>query len=100
MASRSYQQLSIEILEAICGCFCFFELSKAIENKKVCKYISFLGENTLMILCIHHLDGIWMNIWRYENIITISTVRIICDIIVLIAVLYLKSIIFKLRHKY
>lgn len=62
-----YPDFGLGILETVCGCICVFTFSKALES---CRPLSFIlqkiGQHTLMILCLSHIDWLTISVWGYK----------------------------------
>lgn len=64
LGGRWYPDFIAGILTAVCGCLCIITLSQALEScTPVAKLLSFIGKNTLTILCISFLDWIAISLW-------------------------------------
>ena len=47
----------MSVVEAVAGTFAMAAVSRALEgNAAVCKFLSFIGRNTMIIYGIHYLD--------------------------------------------
>lgn len=94
IGTRSYPEFILCILEAVCGSICIFTLSKAFEEEK--RYTSLLqkiGQHTLLILCVHHLDTWLYSFWyRDSGVLTyflrLLTVFLLSGIILLLKQLW------------
>lgn len=92
LATRSYPLQFVSVIEAVAGSMVIIELSKKCEKIKILSKLSILGQHTLAILCIHHLDLYW--IWWSKfinNNITAAIVRLFIDLSLLILVLYVRK---------
>lgn len=94
MATRSYPFYWISILEAVAASLCIINLSTLIcEKETIANAFQWAGINSLVILCVHHLDWFnWFNwVWK-QNSMTISCiVRVSLVFLVVYVWLFLKE---------
>ena len=91
MGIGNYPYFMICILEAICGCLCVFSLSKAIEATFLKRMLVPVGKHTLLILCVHCLDGFIENLWMNERIWIMCMSRIIIDVLIVFAIITIRE---------
>lgn len=103
MATRSYPFSTVCIIEALCGTYVFCEVVKAISNLIESNNHSFfkngllnIGRGTLLIFCIHHLDGYVGKLWASNYLAIMCLKRVV---LVLVIYLFIKHIIQKFRNK-
>ena len=107
MATRQYPYSMLCVLVAIMGCVAVIQFSQGLETISFSKVISFLGRNSLDILCIHHIDGYMSFIWKinifvegsalfFVNEVLTSITRVVLDVILLIVWLVIKRNIAKI----
>lgn len=57
MASNKFPNPIINIVGAICGSYLIICLSRRLERTNlICKFLTFLGENSLLVLCVHLVE--------------------------------------------
>ena len=93
IAVRQYPIFFICIIVAFMGCFCILEISKFIEKNAqyfISRFLTFVGQNSLDLLCIHHIDKIihWSNI---DIVIIRAIVRTYLDLILLFIWVIIKN---------
>lgn len=81
---RSFPYLLVSVFEAIAGSLCIFQLSKSVSrisenmwSKQIKKCMNWIGANTLLILCIHHLDHFvlrYIHIYDPDNHLCLSVI--------------------------
>ena len=93
MATRSYPFYWISILEAVAASLCIINLSMLIGKKTIAKVLQWAGINSLIILCVHHLDWFsWFNwIWRHNSTVISCVARIALVFLVVYLWLFLKE---------
>jgi hypothetical protein len=102
IAVRQYPCYFICIIVAFIGCFCMLEFSMLIEKQQIhfnSRFLSFVGQNSLDLLCIHHIDNYMNNIAHWSNIdndIFRAIVRTCLDLIVLFVWVIIKN---KIKEK-
>ena len=94
MATRSYPFYWISILEAMAGSLCIINLSMLIcEKKMIAKALQWAGINSLVILCVHHLD--WFScfnwIWKHNSTMVSCISRIVFVFTIVYIWLFLKE---------
>lgn len=68
MATRSYPYLIISIVEAVLASFAICCLCEALaSNIKISNITQFIGQHTLLILLIHHIDWSFQFIWQTHS---------------------------------
>lgn len=79
-------------LEAVCGSFLCAGVSSALASNKVIKEpFLFLGKHTLLLLCVHCLDGFWIHGWQLSSSsLIVSLARTAIDIIIMLILLAIK----------
>lgn len=99
LSIRSYPLQFVSIIEAIAGSMVIMWISKKVENVAILSKLEFLGQHTLAILCIHHLDlyWIWWSKFMSNNIMA-AIVRLFIDMLLLVVVLWIKKIYTLSRH--
>lgn len=94
-ASRQYPSYPFCFLSAILGTLMIAELSVILcKQKKIISPLLYLGKNSLYMLVIHGIDSTWMKrIWLISENIYINIIcRIIVDIVVFAAVMYVRGL--------
>lgn len=86
LATRSYPMNMLSFVEAICGTAVVCYLSRFLVEVKWLKYI---GQHTLLVMCIHQLDFYWV-IWsKYISSWPVAMIlRTILDFGILFLFLY------------
>ena len=93
LATRSYPLQFVSVIEAIAGSIVIIYLSKKCEKLNLLSKLAILGQHTLAILCIHHLDLYWIWWSRFMNSnITAAIVRLFIDMFLLVIVLWIKKV--------
>lgn len=66
LAVRRYNFFPISYLTAIAGTMCLSEFCIILEQHFdiILKPFTYLGRNSLYVLCVHILDGQWSNLWN------------------------------------
>lgn len=103
-AQRSYSPLVILI--ALAGSYCVIMFLKAFENTScIRKPISFLGRNSLYLLCIHELDNNFGKLYNFVDpfkdsisVYIYFSVRISVDILILLIFVFVKNKINRLKN--
>lgn len=109
-AQRKYEVAAI--LAAVCASVCVMQISKGIESVRVLKApLAFVGRHSLLLLCIHTLDGHLARLWKFLSVPEIAsapslapyihilnvavrcTSRIAVDVLVLLALLCVRNAI-------
>lgn len=57
MATRSYPGFVLSLVAALAGSACVMLLARALESSSIAKYLASIGRHTLLLLCVHQLDG-------------------------------------------
>lgn len=91
MSMRSYPLFLICIIEAICGTLLVCQFSKYLLSLWSLKYIQIIGQQTLILMCIHHLDLYWVNWGTHIKLWIVAViVRLLIDLIILFLYLSFK----------
>ena len=91
---RNYVYGMLGAVEAVCGTFLCAGFSDAIASNPVIKKpFLFLGKHTLMLLCIHCLDGFWAKYWNVASSpLIISLTRSLIDIAIMLLILAIEAL--------
>lgn len=101
LAMRNYPYSILSVVESLCGCYCVIELCKIIADIKWLKKVfSFIGELSLIILCIHSIEQFLID-WQVIkiNIFIICIIRVILNILLAVLVYYIKCLIINSYNK-
>lgn len=87
VALRRYPLFPVCILIAAFGSVGFCELSKLAseipwvkESSRIFRCLLFLGKNSLWLMCIHYMDGLWRPIYsHFDNHLLIVILRVVLD---------------------
>lgn len=87
VALRQYPLFPVCILIAATGSVAFCELAKLVaeihwikESSRIFRGLLFLGKNSLWLMCIHYMDGLWRPIYsHFENNLLTVTLRVLLD---------------------
>lgn len=93
MSVRYYPHFILVILEAIAGTVFVCVIAQQMEKYHILtKPLSTIGQHTLAVMCIHHLDFYW--IW-WMNVVTVwwqaAICRFILDFFLLAIVIYIEN---------
>lgn len=93
MSQRRYPLFPISVICSISGSYFIFELSKYFSKFKFTVLFSVIGQYSLDLLCIHGIDEIWMTklVFLVHNNFLIAGIRIVTDVSLLFAFLYIKQ---------
>lgn len=95
---RHYPYYFVSIFEALGGTFLFCLISKWLASFTFLKKISIIGQHTLAVMCIHHLDLYWILWDRFINSWQLAAVlRVLLDLTILLIFLLLERVI---RERY
>lgn len=101
---REYPHLMLCVLIAILGCIVIIQCSQGMEQLHRTKVLSFLGRNSLDLLCIHHIDGYFSVLWEisifsdeayFLNAVFTAIGRAVFDIAVLLIWVLIKEKVIK-----
>lgn len=94
MSVRNYPHFLLSIFEAVAGTFIVCLLSNVLSSCKPFIFLEKIGQHTLAIMCIHHLDLYWV-VWdRYfTNWWLALLVRLSVDMIIFVLYLYMIKLI-------
>lgn len=97
LAARRYPLLWVGVVEAVAGTFAVAAVSRALEgNAAVCRFLSFIGRNTMIIYGIHYLDRYLLPNRIYDAHWKIACVyRTLMVLGIFLIVYLLKEMIFK-----
>lgn len=109
LATRKYPYTMLSVLIAFLGCICVIQFSQAIEKLKISEPLIFVGKNSLELLCIHYLDLFYDDVWSinyfspnstlyFTNEIMSCTVRVLMDVLILIAWCIIKKLLYYCFH--
>ncbi len=88
MGTRHYPYFLISIIEAVAGTVVISYLSMGIQDCRIGNHIAIIGQHTLAILCIHHLDLYWV---FWGNLISspwlAALTRLVVDLGILVLVI-------------
>ena len=87
VALRRYPLFPICVLSAAGGSIVFCEFSKYVseihwikESSLVYRGLLFLGRNSLWLMCIHYMDGLWRPIYsHFDNDLLTVILRVVLD---------------------
>lgn len=87
IALRDYPLFPICIIVAVSGSVAFCEFSKYVseirwikETSHVYRGLLFLGRNSLWLMCIHYMDGLWRPIYsHFDNDLLTVILRVVLD---------------------
>lgn len=97
---RYYPKFVICIFEAVCGCLCIFALSKVLNNTIFSKMLAYIGQHTLLILCVHYLDWMINFLWYGKEIWRVCILRTVIDIIIALGIVKgYEKIVFRIRRR-
>lgn len=100
MASRMYPLGLVSFVEALCGTFICCKFSEAISELGILnKAFTFIGQGTLLILCIHHLDYYVSSLWTTDNLLLSCVLRLAFDFVVFFVIIVIKKLFKKITHK-
>lgn len=92
MSIRHYPLFVVTILEAAAGTLLVCLLSKWVVSFYWTRTLQIIGQHTLAILCIHHLDLYWINWGQYIHWWPLAAlIRLIVDLILLWLFIAIKS---------
>lgn len=95
MPADNTHHIRFAFLPAILGTLMIAELSVILcKQKKIISPLLYFGKNSLYMLVIHGIDSTWMKrIWLISENIYINIIcRIIVDIVVFAAVMYVRGL--------
>lgn len=106
MAERQYPYTMMSVLLSILGSICVIQFSKSIEYLKFSKFLVFVGENSLDLLCIHSIDYYLSELWSikmfddgsslfFANDLLSSILKVVCDVIILVIWCFIKKLFSK-----
>lgn len=100
LSIRHYPLFIVCILEAAAGTLLVCLLSKWIVTFKWANTLRVIGQHTLAVLCIHHLDLYWIDwglkIYQWELAVIL---RLVLDLIILVVFLFIqRKILAKTRN--
>lgn len=99
MGARSYPVYPLCIIEAIGGCMCVIYLSMSLEITHVSKILAPIGKISLIILCVHHLDGYFSGIWNTYGVLEKCIIQVGFDVMVAFFISILKAGLKKICSK-
>lgn len=84
MSIRHYPLFVITILEATAGTLLICLISKWLTSFMWIKFLRIIGQHTLAVMCIHHLDLYWTNWGAYIHWWPLAAlIRLIIDLLIL-----------------
>lgn len=101
LAPRTYPNGILCFIEAIGGTFIMCNISKILYKAKLLnRFLIYIGQGTLLILCIHYIDC-WHfgEFWQKFDIVKACVVRVMVILYVFIFIEYIKNIIISVKSK-
>lgn len=93
MGTRYYPLFIICIIEAVCASFCIMSLAQVIENCGILSVgLAMLGQHTLFLLCVHHIEWNFSYFWTGKGTVTICMIRLIYAIGLFLCFILLKKV--------
>ncbi len=101
LAIRRYPMFPISYLCAAAGTLFMCELAICINKLwKLYIPVAYIGRNSLYLLLVHCIDGIWKPLWRIEDRMLVSSVlRVIVDLAIFVTVMLVKYVIDRMKSK-
>lgn len=101
LAARRYSLFPISYICAISGTLFFCAIGKWIERAGAILYpIKWIGQKSIDLLLIHHLDGIWIYLWYEESHQFYTSIRrVVVDLSVLALFALLKRETYKIKRR-
>lgn len=97
MAARSYPLGLVSFVEAICGTFICCKMAEVASNIKfINKIFAYIGNGTLLILCIHHLDSYLGFLWLTDNTYITCLLRTVVVVIIFLVISLIKKLVQKI----
>lgn len=79
--------LGISIIQSLCACYCIIILGKWLARiNSNFKFLSFLGRNTLLILCIHSLEYQFFDYSAIIGNVYFAIVRVLMIILIVVII--------------
>lgn len=108
LATRVYPLSMLSVLLAFCGCLVVIQLSGALESFPGHSVLAWIGQHSLDLLCIHHIDyqlAIWnvsvfspeSSLAAYNPLIS-GCFRIVLDVCILFVWIWIKKRVALLLH--
>lgn len=98
MSLRHYPLFIVSIIEAVAGTFLVCLLSKKMSAARWTNGLRIIGQHTLAVMCIHHLDLYWINWGSLIHYWPLSALaRLVTDVALLVCWLLLMKTMHKLR---
>lgn len=92
LKTRNYGANLLTTIEAVCGTFVVCYICNVVNEKKIIKKVlNFLGINSLIILCIHSIDWMYIDLWNYDNEKLKIIIRVILVLLLSGVIILLKS---------
>lgn len=100
LASRSYPNFVIVVVEAVAGSIVCILLAKGLLTNKLTSWLVVFGRYTLILLCVHHLDMYWGGWERFvHGSFMAATCRLLLDLVLLSCYLGIKTLMNKVTTK-
>lgn len=101
LAKRHYTLYPICFVCAFVGTLMISFISQYISrHRAISDAFSYLGRNSLFLLCIHVLDGYYSFLWKlFQNEFINCTLRIAIDVVIVILFIFLKERIQQRNHE-
>lgn len=102
MATREYPYFMVSVLLAVLGSIVVIQFSQALGQLRWSKALAFLGRNSLILLCIHHLDWYVPQLWTvtifkegssliFVNDMATFVARVLFDIVLMMGVVFINN---------
>ncbi len=89
---RYYPSPAICIMVGLCACIAMIQVCIGLENSIFEKPLSFIGKNSLELLCIHYVEGIII-FWGNYNLTPMKhlAIRYVMDLALLVIIVFVKD---------
>lgn len=103
MSARKYPLYPLCIFTAVLGTMMVAYVSTILVRLPVWMkgVLTFLGEHSLIMLCVHTLDFLWEEVYNgiSANLLIRGIARVLIDFLIFVLVMYIKKLIGKRRCK-
>lgn len=99
LACRRYTLYPACYITALMGTLALTEVSVlCLKFGRIVRPITFLGENSLYMFCVHEMDYLWKPLWEAGNSINSAIIRVFWDVLVFVIVVFIGRLFKKSRQ--
>lgn len=92
MSGRWYPELTLGVLEALCGSYCVIRFMEAFcFLSKPASILEWVGRHSLVLMCIHAIEDSLFQFWKTMPVNTAVFGRLACNLVIMVLFVCIKD---------